>query len=176
MFTDGKSTGYHIFLLPAGVVKEKASATIRELSQTYGGEPFDPHVTLLHGISPEDSSLVKGKAHTLARELAPFPLTLGNIGAEDYFFRALYVQVVITDSLRDAHVAAVRVFKLQDQGTYHPHMSLFYGSLPAHTKEEIIPSLDSYAGITFMVDRLHVYQTEGSPKEWKLIAEYPFGE
>src|SRR5712692_2004453 len=67
--------GHALWLLPEARAFTRLSALIADLAQAEGGPPFEPHVTLLSGITVEGEDLI-GRVRTLARGLAPAGVVL----------------------------------------------------------------------------------------------------
>jgi len=63
---------------------------------------------------------------------------------------------------------------MQDEGEYVPHMSLLYGNYPETQKQEVASALEVPTSSSFLVNRLHLYKTEGETSNWVKIAEAPF--
>lgn len=172
--TSNSVTGYHIFLEATGELQTELSALVHTLARAHEGPVFVPHVTLLAHIR-EDEASVLDKAEEFARKATPFTLTLGEIGHEQIYFRALYIRIEETEQVSALHQEARGVFSMPSSDTYMPHVSLLYTNMPEEEKAPIIESLQYPKGASFLVDRLHVYQTEGTAETWKKIKEIPFG-
>ena len=64
--TSSKTTGYHIFLQPKGMLARNLSNTIQSLAEEFSGPVFDPHVTLLARISVKDEEMLIAQTEKLA--------------------------------------------------------------------------------------------------------------
>ena len=179
-----KTSGYHVFLMPSGKTAEELSEMMQILANTFQGSTFAPHVTLLARISADSAGAVKetwneeeiqSKCAKLASELSPFPMMLGEIGAEKSFFRALYLNVINPDAVSVAHVRSLELFSMKDESPYVPHLSLIYGNFPKDVTTEMIESVPISGTLSFTADCLYLYRTEGTVEEWKLVGEFPFG-
>jgi 2'-5' RNA ligase len=77
----------------------------------------------------------------------------------------------------DANKKARRIFGGTSEEEYMPHMSLFYGKLAQKTKEEIKKKIMAKAGrkfpINFEVKNIRLLLTDGEPKEWRMVKEFP---
>ncbi len=66
---------YNIFLIPSGSAYDLLEATVAELSRTYHGPIFVPHVTLLGGLGgPEEEVFIR--TSQLAGRLQPLEINL----------------------------------------------------------------------------------------------------
>jgi len=167
-----KTEGYHLFLEPSGQLAENLSEVIKELAATYDGPVFSPHVTLLGRIPGADDASVLKIAKTLAATYAPFSLTLGELGTEDSYFRALYMHVTEREVMKRRHKEALAAFNMEDEQPYTPHLSILYGNYPKETKKKTMHTLEVPVGATFKVDTIGVYKTAGLPKNWKKVGEF----
>jgi 2'-5' RNA ligase len=158
------ATGYALWLIPAGQTYLHLARKILSLSRRYSTPCFEPHVTLASGINvPEHEALIHSAA--LASRLEPFEIRLAEIDFLDEYFRCLFVRVMPTDGLINAHQAAKEVFSLGKQPPFMPHLSLMYGNFPIDVKKKIAsgPSVD----VSFEVSRVHLYSVNGPPADWR---------
>lgn len=167
------TSGYHLFLEPTGVLRERLSATITELAERYGGPVFPPHVTLLAHIPEGAEAEVRARAQELAQRLTPLQIRLSQPAGEDAYFRNLYLHVLPTEELLQAHDIAEAFFAQNSLSVYMPHLSLVYGTLTAPEQATCIHGLGVPPGESFSADTLHLYKTEGSVSEWKLLESFP---
>ncbi len=172
--TSNKTEGYHLFLEPKGEVRERLGTVIATLAAEYGGPVFVPHVTLLATIPEASEEELIAKTKELARTLTPFTCTLGGFGAQDSFFRALYMRVSSMTEVSSRHSQASTVFDMQPQDEYLPHLSLLYGNYANDQKLQTIESLQYLNDTSFEVESVQLYSTPGDTSTWKLIGEYPF--
>ncbi len=168
-----KTTGYHLFLEPEGKLREEVATIIGSLATEFEGPMFSPHVTLLARIPDEEEVVLIEKTKQLASSLSPFEVVLGTVGMEQGYFRALYMHVE-SEEIKNVHHKANEIFSMQDEGEYVPHMSLLYGNYPEEQKQNTIASMSAPLGSSFLVDRLHLYKTDGVASGWIEIAEVPF--
>lgn len=169
-----KTTGFHLFLEPAGRLADELALIIKNLSQEYGGPVFSPHVTLLARIPAEDEEVVAAKTKIFAQTTSPFVLTLAGPAIQDAFFKALYLQVAETEKMETLHAKANEIFSMADEGPYVPHLSLLYGNYERARREQTAATLPVSLGASFLVDRVHVYRTEGETKNWQKLEGFPF--
>lgn len=169
-----RTEGYHLFLEPTGRLKDELSSIISKLAEEYEAPVFIPHVTVLARIPAEDEAVLVARTEALAKMLSPFELTFEGLDMEDIYFRALYLQAQSTKELTECHAQAVEIFDMEDSNAYRPHLSLLYGNYPAARKQETINILAAPLGSSFLVDRVHLYKTEGEAHAWRKMGEYPF--
>lgn len=166
--TGAVGKGYALWLMPGEPLFNRLSAEILRLSQELATPLFEPHVTLLGGITlPEEEVLARAIA--LAGALKPFQIELGEIGYLDEYFRCLFVRVVPGDHILKAHTAGMQIFGQPGGQPYEPHISLVYGKLGIERKRTIAAGRTSLTGQVFNVKSLAVYQVRGVPSDWKLI-------
>lgn len=171
---DNRVTGYHLFLLPQGELFRTLEHTIRELKERFNGVLFEPHITLLARIPEQGEEALVEKTRQLATTMKPFEVQLKEIGMEDVYFRALYLKAEPNELLQNFHKKAQTLFHVEDNGTYMPHLSLYYGNTPSAVKRTMVESLSLPEEITMTVDRVCLYRTEGEADAWVRVGEYPF--
>lgn len=173
---DSKTIGYHLFFLPSGELFDNLQSTINTLAEKYNGVKFEPHLTLLARIPKADEGELIAKTQRLAKMMASFEVELKKIFAEDAYFRALYCKAEPNSIMEEYHQRALETFGVQDVNVYMPHLSLYYGNVPQSTKDEMIASLSLPASMKFLIDKVHLYRTEGEAQDWVRVGEYPLGK
>ena len=171
-----ETSGYHLFFEPAGEASVRLADTIEKLSEEYGGPLFAPHLTLLAAIPETNEEELVHMSHTLALNLQPFTLTLEGFGAEDAYFRTLYMTVRNRDEVVRYHAIAREVFGGVDASEYLPHVSLLYGLYDTERKQESIASLQALSPLSFEVGSLTLWHTPGAAHTWRRIGEFPVGQ
>lgn len=163
--------GYALWLMPEEPMFSLLANTISRLSQELSTPFFEPHVTLLGGITvPEEEALAK--CASLASILRRFRIELGDIGYLDEYFRCLFISVLQGDPIMKAHQAAQEAFDFQDESPYMPHVSLVYGNLRIETKKGIAASFGSLSGQALEVSHLSLYKVSGAPREWECAKRF----
>ena len=51
-------------------------------------------------------------------------------------------------------------------------MSLMYGDFSSDTKAEIVKDIGKDFNLSFDVSSIHLFSTDGEPKEWKRVKEF----
>lgn len=169
-----RAVGISLWLAPEGALRERLGLLIDALARRLGSPVFEPHVTLLGGLTLEESQ-VRVRCRSLARRIRPLPLRLGVIeGTEDYF-RALYVRVLETDDLLAAQAVAREAFGRRLEPPFLPHLSLLYGHLSPARSEALASELKGEVPSGFLADRLEVVRTEGPPGDWRRLESLELG-
>ncbi|MEO6536480.1 MAG: 2'-5' RNA ligase family protein [Candidatus Paceibacterota bacterium] len=174
-----KTTGFHLFFEPEGILKDELAQIIRNLDAEYDGPVFTPHVTLLACIVPEVPDSVEGiieKTEVLVKELHPFTLTLGTCAAQDAYYKALYIEIQEQKEMKALHARASEIFSMTDESPYGAHLSLLYGNYPEEQKQKTIESLILPVEHSFVVNHLYLYKTEGEVQDWELIKKFSIGD
>jgi 2'-5' RNA ligase len=163
--------GYALWLMPAEPMFNLLAGEIARLSREYVTPQFDPHVTLLGGITlPEEDTLARSAA--LAGSMKPFQVELGEIGYLDEYFRSLFIRVVLSDAIIKARQSACEVFGHGDKPPYMPHVSLVYGKLELETKKRIVTGLGWLSDEAFDVRSIGVYRVNGPLADWKYVERF----
>ena len=158
---------------------------------------WQPHICLVAGITDEDAALSAAKK--LAAETNVFHVTLcgAEVDGENederatiYFswqrLRAAWIAASAGPTV-DANgndslgISCMRARELMGEKTqtvkFSPHLSLVYfdkGELDAAQRSTLKCELESAFshGTTFTVDAIHVAKTDGTPKDYKLLASF----
>ena len=157
--------------MPVGELFDRLAAIIKKLSLNQPALSFEPHVTLLGRLLGLESERVS-KTRVLASLIKPFQIQLDKVDYLDEFFRSLFIRVEPTQAVLDANRTAQMLFSGRTDAEYLPHLSLMYGDLAAATKEEIIVRIGHEIRGEFEVRAIHLYQTEGEPKDWRQVEQF----
>ena len=157
-----------LWLMPPPAVRTRCGALIARLAQRLGTPVFAPHLTLAGTTLEEAEATTRVRA--LARQLAPLTIRLGRLQATDAYFRCLYARADLSPALRHAYTTACTALN-QTPGDFLPHLSLVYGDLAAETKKSVIAELGGRLDLTFIVDRVALYDPTGSPSAWRRVAD-----
>lgn len=167
-----RTKGYAIWLLPQGEVFKELSALIKKLSIEYGSPNFKPHVTLIGGIASSQNEIVE-KTRRLASFIKQFDILVDGIGYSDYYFRTLFLGIKQAGDIMKAYEITKDVLNLQNTGKYMPHLSLMYGNFSEQSKKEIIKTQNlKNLKFSFLVDAIHLYETNGKVEDWKKLKEF----
>ena len=152
-----------------GNTQRRLEAVVKDLSKKFKGPNFEPHMTLL-GPIPEGKEAVIRKAGILARKIAPFKLTLGDIDYSSTYFQCVFVRVKTSIPLLEARMEAQKAFNIGS--FFMPHISLYYGNVSPKVRQKIAKSI-KLPNLSFVVDRLIVTPATLDPSKWKHLAEIP---
>ena len=160
------------WLVPAlGPERDRLAAVITDLAAGYGGPVFAPHVTLA-GVTPAVPDVVAGVLAEVTAGVAPFDVTLTEVGYEPVFFRALYLRAEPSARLTALREDARRALRLEPAPD--PHLSLLYADLDEERKPAIAAGLELALPMTIRVDAAEVWgdfrQDAGN---WRRLARVP---
>ena len=177
---------FSLWLLPQGETRRRLRRVIARLARRCGTMPFEPHVTLLGGISLPRSLVIERMA-ALARSLRPFAVRLRGVGHEAAFFRCLYLRAAAS-GLRRARALAEQAFA---EGTipygeghqaaaravnrFRPHLSLVYGRLPSPNRRTLAKECLEEINRTVTVRQIALVRTSGHPRTWRVVASRRLG-
>lgn len=157
--------------MPTGDLYDELSQTIHHLGQLYETPVLEPHVTLLGGVTgPEEE--VTSKTKQLASQIAGYEIKLGWPDYLSEYFRCLFLRVEEKKPVMEASHRARTVFDRHGDLRYFPHLSLMYGRLGPGVKQTIVPRIGDYFGKKFEVSSIHLFSTEGEPRDWYRIREF----
>jgi hypothetical protein len=92
-------------------------------------------------------------------------------------YRRLFSAVGPTPAVLAANVAARASFAVRDGDVYEPHLSLAYADVDAAAFAGLKDAAEraGLVGLTFAVDRLELWRTEGPVPDWRLVDSFRFG-
>ncbi len=159
---------YSLWIRPHGDLAHKLQDHINRLSENHNTPKFEPHLTLLGGLTTNESELVSF-TDVLAHTLSPFSIYLTEIGRGSDYYHCVFVKAKKTKPLMHAHETAAKVFEVDPERTYKPHVSLLYGDFDLHDKERIINKLGRSYDTEFKARNLLLVNTTGTPEQWEKI-------
>lgn len=160
--------------MPSGETYDKLAGKISDLSLKYNTPNFLPHITLMGGVEGSQEEGIE-KTSKLASLIKPFKVELTYIDYLDYYFQCLFVRCKETRKLIEANERARKVFGRESDPAYMPHLSLIYGDFTHETKNGIVGEIGKQFNISFGVDKIHLYSTNGEVKDWFKIGEFSLG-
>ncbi len=162
---------YYLWLMPDEANFTKYQAIIHNLSKTYTTPCFEPHVTLVSGLSAPVDKL-KEKIALLAKDAIAQTLTFTTIEYTHGFFTALYLKAICTDAINQMNQDARLLLNPFGQKEYIPHLSLLYGDITEEEKQTIINHLDfSKEEMTFT--KLQLVKGNKDVNAWQIIDAWP---
>jgi len=167
---DDRAVGYALWLIPEEKTVAHFQEKIAELSRRCNTPEFEAHITLLSGLSGEESFLKKATTQ-LAEQIDPIEIHITRAGYRESYFQNLFVHIEETESLLALREKAFTVFnheELKDK-TFMPHVSLMYGHLAAEEKERILMDVGHEFNIKCKATALTLVKTEGRVTEWENI-------
>jgi len=166
---------YALWLVPGGGTYNSLSALITKLSKSHGAPVFEPHLTLLSGITSQDEDELLRLTHLLASRVGPFEVKLSETRYMDEYYRCLFLRAEPTDGLIRANIEAKLVMAgLIEQQEFYPHLSLLYGEFFPVVKEAIINDIGNNMDIVFTADKVKLVRVTGGPSDWKALGEFRF--
>lgn len=163
--------GYALWLVPEEPMFSLLAGRVSRLSREYSTPTFDPHITLLSGITAQEQEIL-ANSRLLASSLRPIRVELGEVGYLDEYFRCLFFKVLPASAIIKAHYAAQEAFGLWSDSPYDPHLSLMYGRLQLETKKKVAADLSFLSGQKLELSCLQIYRVSGPPDMWKCIEKF----
>lgn len=136
---------YSLWLEPPPALASTSAGFIARYAGASGGRcpNFDPHVTLAGGfVGTEAQAKEKSAAivASLASAFGPLRCDAMEVSAGTRFHQCVYLRMVPTEQLANAHALAARAFGLEPGNgggaPYMPHLSLVYGQLTDAQRED----------------------------------------
>ena len=177
---DAVGSDYSTWFIPEGEVYTRLSEVIINISDEFGTPKFEPHVTLLGGLTGLREEEAISRVTELARNLEPLKITLTKVSyfssysnENDATYRSLFILPERTKPLMEANHLASKTFGKEGGPPYYPHLSIMYGSFTPETKERIISKVGREFSLNFEVKYIYLWSVKGLPEEWKLIKKIP---
>ena len=172
MNESAKGSGYSLWIMPGPDDKKRYEDIISSLSSKYSTPHFEPHVTLLGGLTGQEEILIRS-ASKVAMKMFAFKIRFTTINCLNEYFRSLFVLVEKTKEIEDAWNIAFIEFGLKPS-EYMPHMSLFYGTIAEEIKRDEIKKLEAEHGVGegFFARKLALYSTEGNVERWHEVGSF----
>jgi 2'-5' RNA ligase len=166
---------YGLWLAPGGETYDNLSALITRLAKSHGAPVFEPHITLLGGITSDDEGELLRLTHLLATRVESFEVRLTETRYMDEYFRCLFLKAEPADGLIKANIEAKLVMaELIEPQEFYPHLSLLYGDFFPMVKEAIIADIGKRMDISFTADKVKLIRASGGPSDWKAVGEFRF--
>lgn len=186
---------YSLWLEPPPALASTSAGFIGRYAGASGGRcpTFDPHVTLAGGfVGTEAQAREKSAAivASLAAAFGPLRCDAMEVSAGTRFHQCVYLRVVPTEQLANAHALAARAFGLEPGNgggaPYMPHLSLVYGDLTEtereHARKDAAAALlgdgDTNAShaASFAAAEVSLWRTDVqdlSCESWSRVDRYP---
>jgi len=158
--------------MPTGASYGRLKGVIDSLSLRYEAPQFEPHVTLVGGLKGSEKDVTL-KTEKLSEEIRRFPIKLDGADYRNEFFKALFLRAQKEGGIFEANSKARETFGLPADPEYMPHLSLLYGNFDTQKKKEMIERYVRSVDTEFIVDRLHLFSTDGEVHMWKEIEQFP---
>lgn len=162
---------YTLWLMPDQSAYKKLSKLIVDLSTIHETPSFEPHVTLLSGITNTKHDAID-YAEELANSLVPISATLTRVEFLEMYYRCLFFCTNQSEALMEARMLAEEIFDHTQVSPFIPHVSFLYGAIPIFEKEAIISELGDSFFMDFRMPKLRLVKTQRTPEHWELIEEF----
>ncbi len=154
-----------------------ARRLIEGYASELGTEPFDPHVTILGGLSGLNETR-EAEIAALAKAHPAFDVPVAEIAFLPEIFRAFFLKLSAHPTLDALNREAEGLGSIYPNTGYMPHVSLIYGDLMPEAKEGLRARLqDEAQGRSMRFDRLsYVYSGKGIEiADWRVDYAVPLG-
>jgi 2'-5' RNA ligase len=163
---------FSLWLLLPREAHERFQSLIAKLSARLGTPLFEPHITLLGGLTGSEEAL-RRQTRALAGATAPFEVRLLEVGCLDEYYRCLFVKIALSRALQEVHAVARHFFDQSLDADFFPHLSLVYGNLEEKEKENIQNDIGGDFNENLRLDELGLYDTSGPV--WRCVVRCRLG-
>ncbi len=150
-----------LWLVPPVTRRAEYATVIDDLAEQFGTPRFVPHVTLLTGVVDCDERRLR----TLAGACRGLELRPRGLASYDEYYRALVVEIDLSEELRRARELAIKTFR-GGAAPYEPHLSLMYGDLPEAARSEALRTIETTHFPAFVPEVLQAVGVDGPPDRW----------
>lgn len=147
-----------------------ARRLIDNFSSDLGTEAFDPHVTILGGLSGLNADR-EAEIAAIAQTHPAFEVPIAEIAFLPEIFRAFFLKLAAHPALDVLNRQAEGLGSIYPNTGYMPHVSLIYGELAPDAKEALRARLlEDVHGRSLRFDRLaYVYSGKGIEiADWRI--------
>ncbi|NOD64700.1 MULTISPECIES: 2'-5' RNA ligase family protein [unclassified Ruegeria] len=165
---------FSIWMLPEEPLLTDLSKRIKRFADANGTPSFIPHVTLVGDIAGEEAEL-KATLGKFSAGLSSCNLTVTGIGAENVFFKSLYLDLAPTaDLVREQEKLASALPASQRPRDFLPHVSVAYGPIAPEIKSAEAHVYEDMIGTQISFRRLHlVRSSQNVPVEdWNILQSF----
>ena len=149
---------------------EELEKVIKDLND----EPFIVHAGIISIITEPIESIKKKLSHLLNRN-KPFKVTLEKLTHFDDNPGGVYFLLKQNNELKEFNYELKQNIKHKSKPYFIPtHLTITYRKLPLLEKKKIIKKYSYLEGKSYSIDSIYLVQTNGKPKEWKIIERYGF--
>jgi len=166
-----KTGKYSLWLMPEDHTYAWLYGLILKLSKKYATATFEPHITLIGELTGYEDEIIAITSQ-LATMINPCTITLTKIEYLDEFFRCLFIKAEETEEIMKGHEKARILFDIVSKDKYVPHLSLMYGNVHSEIKKAIITEIGRDLNVSFEVNAIHLFSTEGEPTDWYRVAKF----
>lgn len=163
---------YSIWIIPPEPVYTQLKQTVDQLSRSYNGPIFEPHMTLLGNID-KDLSEIENKVNELATGASTLELSLGPISFSTTYFQSVFVRVNSDADLMQLNLEAKKLFGMNND-VFMPHISLLYGDHDMAIREEAATKV-KLSPTPFIINEFVITPAISDPSLWEHSATITFG-
>lgn len=166
---------YSLWLMPEGKDLDNFKNFFSDIHKKAKITSFESHVTLLGGLSLEESKIVD-QINKIAVETAPFKIYFTEVGETGDFYKSIFLKCKETEELMKVNKLAQKLFSTTQ--SYNPHMSIVYGNIRPHTKKEILNSINPLIikSLFFKVVSIYLCKAFGTYDQWKIVHKIPLNK
>lgn len=144
---------YSVWLVPQKNDEQYLKKIINKLARDYSAPLFIPHLTL---FTETNFSLEKLQQiiDAVFKHQQPFEITKTGIGQSDYFWKTVFLEFELNETLRRLFESISEKTDPGDISLFKPHISLIYKTLTKEERMRITESIQSKN--KFILDRVFV--------------------
>lgn len=163
-----------LWLIPAPAFAAPLRAVINELSLTFGGPDFPPHITLLSKIPTSAQTRLKD-IQILAETIDPIEVNGAHLACSSEYFRAIVLEIPPSGALLEARAHAERLFARHSSRPFLPHLSLAYGHIDQTRAAAECTTIQKRLPQSFVLCALELVHasTDIAVESWRAVGTFP---
>ena len=159
---------YSLWLEPKGKEYDELKNIIVDFSVETQSPLFDPHVTLLGGITMPVEKIME-KMKILIERKRTITLSLTAIDSTDLYYKSVFLECEKTNELMELNHEAQKLFAQAQE--YNPHLSLLYSNISQIKKDLLLEKIshELVLPLSFRANSLSLWKAFGRADEWQRV-------
>lgn len=163
--------GYALWLMPDENTSNIFKNEIVFLSKKYGSPHFDPHLTLLGDIKLDETELID-KTKLIASNFGKISIKIKELDYSDKYFKSIFFNIELNQQLNEMNSFTKKLFRIESQEEYKPHVSLLYGNIKNLDKIQYVRNFKNTNTWNFEVNSIRINYDFGEVKDWYEIKSF----
>ena len=156
--------------MPGDPERQHLRDLIGALAKRHKAPAFEPHITLLGGVSESPDAALEKVRH-IASQTAAFKVRLSRAAYLERYYRCVFMEIDEELALLHLQKSALSQFGAPDTA-YQPHLSLLYGDFDAELKQQLVQEFTPYNDTAVNVSALALWAMDEHVANWREEAKF----